>query len=335
MTNGGLVTMGEALVALRATDVGTTRMGDRFALDIAGAESNVAVGVARLGGRARFIGRVGDDDAGRAIERALRGEGVDLAIIVDADRPTGMLLATSPAPARSRVTYGRAMSAGSRLSPDDFDVETIASAELLHVTGITPALSATCTAAVAAAITIARRNAVTVSFDVNYRSKLWSREQAAVSLLPFIEQCDLLFAGIDEALLLLGRDSLGKPSDRAHDPIALADALHDLGPRTVVITDGADGSWLRSPDGAHYRQPALPTTVIDSTGAGDAFAAGFLAETLRDAPVPVRLRVAAACGARACVGRGDWRNAPTRRELESLLGTDSTSSASNTEPIER
>ncbi|MCY7411662.1 MAG: carbohydrate kinase family protein, partial [Salinibacterium sp.] len=98
------------------------------------------------------------------------------------------------------------------------------------------------------------------------------------------------------------------------------------------ITDGAHGSWLRGHDGTHHRQPALPTTVIDSTGAGDAFVAGFLAETLRDAAIPTRLLAAAACGARACEGRGDWRNAPTRRELENLLSIDSTDS---TEPIER
>jgi len=323
--SGGLVTLGEAMVALRAMDVGTTRMGDRFELDVAGAESNVAVGVARLGGRARFIGRVGDDDAGRAIERALRGEGVELSLTIDADRPTGMLLATTPAQARFRVSYGRVMSAGSRLSPGDLDEDTMTTAALLHVTGITPALSATCAAAVEAALIFARRNGVRVSLDVNYRSKLWSRSQAAAALQPLIEQCDFLFAGIEEAHLLLGNDS-------TNDPVALADDLHQRGARAVIITDGARGSWLRDLDGTQYRQLALPATVVDSTGAGDAFVAGFLAETLRDAPIPDRLLTAAACGARACEGRGDWRNAPTRRELDTLLRPETTEPI---EPIDR
>lgn len=319
--SGSLVTLGESMAALRAVDVGTMRIGDRFDLDIAGAESNVAVGVARLGGRARFIGRVGDDDAGRAVERALRGEGVDLSLAVDPERPTGLLLATSPSPGRSRVSYGRAQSAGSRLSPDDVREDAIASAALLHVTGITCALSPSSRAAVEAAVTIAKRHGVLVSLDVNYRSKLWSRHAAAEALLPLVAQADIVIAGLDEAQLLVPLAT--------SEPEALADAVHELGAQTVIITAGAHGSWLREPNGTRHRQPALPATVVDTTGAGDAFVAGFLAELLAGAPVPTRLLTAAACGARACEVRGDWRNAPTRAELATLAGT------STSDPIDR
>ena len=320
--SGGLVTLGESMVALRAIDTGVTRNGDRFELDIAGAESNVAVGVARLGGHARFIGRVGDDAAGRAITRALRGEGVALDLTVDPDRPTGLLFATSPAPGRSRVSYGRAESAGSRLSPDDLPFDAITDAGLVHLTGITLALSASCRAAVESAVGAAVRAGVPVSLDINYRSKLWSREQAAETLLPLIAHVDFLFAGIDEAQLLLGADASAGPE-------ALADALNALGARTVIITGGPEGSWVREPDGTRHRQPALVTTVVDSTGAGDAFVAGFLADTLLGAPIADRLLTAAACGARACEVRGDWRNAPTRAELAALAA------AASSDPIDR
>lgn len=310
----GVITLGELLGSFKSLEIGTLRIADRFELEAAGAEGNVAVGLARLGCRVKFIGRVGDDDVGRALERALRGEGIDLNLVVDKSNPTGLLVSSSPAPQASRVSYSRTQSAGSHLSKDDFSEADFSGARILHITGITLALSESCRAAVEAAITIAEKLGILISLDVNYRSKLWSRAEAAPVITAFVKRCNLVFAGIDEAQLLLG-DSL------EGDPENLARAIHNLGPKSVVITDGANGAWHSEFNGKFVFQPARKATLVESSGSGDAFVAGFLSSQLQNLSIPESLEVASICGARACEARGDWRNAPTRSEVSALLSS--------------
>ncbi|TQK51249.1 2-dehydro-3-deoxygluconokinase [Streptomyces sp. SLBN-118] len=303
-----LVTMGETMALLTATGEGPLRHQRTLELGTGGAESNVAIGVSRLGVPAAWIGRVGDDEFGRLVLATLRAENIDTgAVCTDPTAPTGLMLKERRTLIDRRVSYYRRGSAGSYLAPEDVSEHVVAGAALLHVTGITPALSPTAHEAVLRAIRIARRHDVPVSFDVNYRSALWSPQEAHSCLLALARDADVLFAGEDEAALL------GATGDHA----AMAAHLGAFGPTEVVIKRGAHGAYAIA-DGTVHEVAAVPTTVVDPVGAGDAFVAGYLAERLAGAPVPQRLQTAAICGAAACAVRGDWEGSPRRAELNRL-----------------
>jgi 2-dehydro-3-deoxygluconokinase len=307
----GLVTLGETMGLIRTVDYGALRHARFLQLGVAGAESNVAIGVRRLGHPATWIGHLGNDDLGDLVETTLRGEGVDLVVRRDPARPTGLMLKSQRTSATTKVTYYRAGSAASALRPEDLPLDVIASAAVLHVTGITPALSPTCLEAIEAAVDAAHRSGTIVSFDVNHRSALWADEQARPVLQRLAGAADIVYAGPEEARLVLGT-----PEEQ---PAAeLARALADLGPREVILKLGAAGA-LGLVDGRLLDEPGLAVTAVDHVGAGDAFVAGYLAAHLDGAPPDVRLRTANMTGAFAVTVSGDWEGAPTRDEL-ALLG---------------
>lgn len=260
----------------------------------------MAVGVARLGGDATWLGRVGRDATGDLIERRLRTEGVRTLAIRD-DAFTGLMVRYRRTGELTHVDYHRAGSAGSRLSPADLPAADLQSAAVLHVTGITPALSDSARAAVFHAVETARAAGVPVSVDVNYRGKLWSRFDAAPVRRDLVSRADLVVAGPDEAALFIG----------AEPPL---DGLAALGPTEVVVKDGARGCTALI-DGERYAVPALPVTVVDPVGAGDAFVAGYLADRMAGADPATRLRTAVAVGAFAVTVPGDCEGLPRRADL--------------------
>lgn len=295
----GLFTFGETMGLVAADGIGMLEHVRGFTLTIGGAESNVAIGVARLGGEATWLGRIGPDATGDLIERRLRTEGVRTLAVRD-DAFTGLMVRHRRSGTQTHVDYHRAGSAGSRLSPADLPSD-LASAEILHVTGITPALSDSARTAVFQAVETARAHGVPVSVDVNYRSKLWSRFDAAPVLRDLVTRADIVFAGPDEAALFLG----------ATPPVA---GLAALGPREVVVKDGARGCTAMI-DGAPFDVPALPVTVVDPVGAGDAFVAGYLAARMAGSDAAARLHLAIAAGAFAVTVPGDCEGLPTRADL--------------------
>lgn len=302
-----LVTVGETLAVLAAPEAGPLALGAGLRLGLAGAESNVAVGVSRLGGSATWIGRVGEDELGDLVLRELRAEGVTTVAVRD-PAPTSLLLRERRTATRSRTRYYRTRTAGSRLLPDDIPERVIAEAAILHITGITPALGDGPSQAVTRAVDLAVDAGVQVSLDINYRSLLWSEEEARHTLLPLVRRSDLVFAGPHEARLVV---------PGADDPEKLAKGICDLGPAGAVVKLGGEGAYALI-DGQEHRQPAVPVTVHDSVGAGDAFAAGYLAELLAGEPPEQRLRTAALLGAFAVSTTGDWEGLPRRHELDLL-----------------
>ncbi|UXY23492.1 sugar kinase [Streptomyces cynarae] len=302
-----LVTVGETLAALSASQPGPLSLGADLRLGLAGAESNVAVGVSRLGGRAVWIGRVSEDALGDLILRELRAEGVT-ALAVRDPAPTSLLLKERRTAGHHRTRYYRTRTAGAGLTPQDIPEDVVAGAAVLHLTGITPALGDGPAKAVTRAVDIAADAGATISLDINFRSLLWSEEEARNALLPLLRRCDLVFAGVHEARLAVpGTD----------DPGELARGIRDLGPSGAVIKLGAEGAFALL-DGQPHRQPAIPVRVHDSVGAGDAFAAGYLAELLAGEPPEQRLRTAALLGAFAVSTAGDWEGLPRRSELALL-----------------
>lgn len=309
----GVVTMGETMALARSESPGPLAHTGELRLGIGGAESNLAIGLARLGVPATWIGRVGADALGELVLREIRAEGVATRAIVDNGAPTGLMIKERRTTARTSVIYYRRDSAGSRLSVDDLRIGDIANAAVLHVTGITPALSRSASDAVDAAAAAARAAGTLVSFDVNYRSALWSRDEARARLRELAAAADLVFAGEDEAEMLLDRP--GNATDHAV-------GLLQLGAREAVVKCGTAGAVTARADGV-TSAPAFPVTAVDTVGAGDAFVAGYLHALLRGEPVATRLRHANATGAYACMAGGDWEGAARPADLDSIFRTGS------------
>lgn len=287
-----------------------------------GAEANVAVGLARLGHRVSYIGRVGADAFGEVIRRRLRGEGVGVDhLTTDAAAPTGLMVRELRDLGPAEVIYHRAGSAGSRLDPTDVEAaaELIGGARWLHLTGITPALSPSGAAACVRARELARAAGATVSLDLNIRRKLWSEADATVVLRALAEGCEVILGGLDEAALVGGLAGTLEDGARA-DPREAADALLALGARRVVVKLGAAGALHRDTDGTTLASPAVPVPrVVDPVGAGDAFTAGYIASTLEGVPPETALRAANACGALVVSTVGDIAGLPGGAELDALL----------------
>jgi 2-dehydro-3-deoxygluconokinase len=311
-----VVTLGECVIALVAEDHGPLVDVDRLRRLVAGAEANVIVGLARLGHQVAFIGRVGADPFGETIVRRLRGEGVDVsAVVFDPDASTGLLIRERRAIGPSEVMYYRAGSAGSRLDPSDVDAAAergLFNASWLHVTGITAALSASARLAVGRAIQLARANGAIVSLDINLRRKLWTDAEARPILRDLAAQVDVLLGDEDELSVLLGHSPEGGPD-------ALAHAALQLGPSTAVVKLGERGSFGIASDEEPVLVSGLRVDVVDPVGAGDAFAAGFIAARLRKLDLATSLLWGNACGASCVAAVGDLTGLPTLDELGRLL----------------
>jgi 2-dehydro-3-deoxygluconokinase len=312
MTGAGLVTLGETLGLLVAEDVGPLSLTRGMRLSMGGAESNVAIGVSRLGVAATWIGRLGRDPIGDLIERNLLAERVEAVVHRD-DAPTALMLRERRTGSVQNVTYYRHGSAGSHLRPADVPAGIVEDAGVLHLTGITPALGEGPAAAVREALARARAAGVPVSVDLNYRSRLWDAATAAPVFRELAAGADMLFAGDDEARIALEVDG-------ATGPEKLAAALAELGPREVVIKRGRHGATALI-DGRSVDVPAVPVHAVDSVGAGDAFVAGYLACRLTGCDPEEGLRTAAVTGALAVTVPGDWEASPRPHEL-SLLGAE-------------
>lgn len=307
-----VVTLGETMALVRTTELGSLRHADSLAFGIGGAESNVAIGLARLGVDTSWLGRVGDDSLGERVIREIRGDAVDVRAIVDADAATGLMVKERPSAASTAVHYYRAGSAGSRLRPEDLSDGWVEGASLLHVTGITPLLSESARMTVHAAIDRARAAGTTVSFDINYRSALASPTAAGPVLREIAERADLVFGGDEEFAILY-------PDLSAADAAA---QLRDAGCATTILKQGPEGATVFGADGASAAA-GFAIVPVDTVGAGDAFVAGYLSGMLSGLDVEATLRRANACGAMACLVPGDWEAAPTLRDLDRFLAGDS------------
>jgi len=298
LSRAGVLCVGEAMVSLRSS--GRLRLGSPLTMSVAGAESNVAIGLARLGHPVAFAGAVGADETGELVSRTLRAEGVAIGHLRrDPARPTGVLFRERRTSELVHVEYVRRGSAGSALDKELIAGALASGPTLLHVSGVTAALSPQALRAVAAGLRLARAAGVTTSLDVNHRGRLWSRAAAAAALTPLLPDVDVLFASHDELPLVFGAANVQLGPGR---------------PPEVVVTHGADGAEAITAD-EHVRCPARPVTAIDVVGAGDAFVAGYLSARLDGADLPGRLDRGTAVAAVAVGTDGDWEGLPTRAEL--------------------
>lgn len=294
---------GEApdLVALGETMATFVRDGgvDSYRLITAGAESNVAVGMALLGCRTEWRSRLGADELGGFVAGSIAAAGVHVVSETDQVRRTGAAV-KEVGPSGSRMRYYRACSAASRL--DLLDVGPLMAARRLHLTGVTPALSPENREVVTRLL--AGRSGGT-SFDINYRPVLWAdADQAADVLVPLARAADLVFIGDDEARALLGSDDVN----------VVAQALLVRPDQELVVKFGAAEAVLVTAEGA-VSEPAHRVAVVDLTGAGDAFAAGYLTATLWGWAAHARLRLGHRLASRVVGVVGDTVPGLDRDEL--------------------
>jgi 2-dehydro-3-deoxygluconokinase len=302
-----VLTFGEAMVAFHGD--GAWSEGGRATTRVAGAESNVAIGLARLGHRVGWAGNVGADPFGELVLRQLRAEGVQVDhALLDATRPTGLMFTERRTADLVRVEYRRERSAAAAMAPADVDAALAGGARVLHLTGITAALSPTARETVLHAARVARAAGAVVSLDVNYRSRLWSREAAREALVPLAGLVDVVVASDDELELVADGDEA-----------AAVELLLSHGASHVAVKRGALGASLWT-GGHRYDVPAVPVTAVDPLGAGDAFSAGLLSGMLDGLPAQQCLERGAVLGAFAVSSHGDWQGLPRREELPLLDG---------------
>jgi 2-dehydro-3-deoxygluconokinase len=284
MADFDLVSFGETMIRL-STPLGQ-RIESTGVLDvgIGGAESNVAIALARLGRRVAWSSVLPRNAFGARIAAELRRNNVDDRQIRWAEhgRVGVYYLDTGAPPRPTHVIYDRGTSAIALCDPDDIDTSIAARSRMLHLTGITPALSEACAEVARRFAERATEAGVPISFDVNYRARLWSAEQAAATLEPFCASATVLFCGRNDARLLWGLTG----SNEA----ILAKLSHRFGAATTVLTIGDEGALAQTQNGAIYQETAPTVQVVDKVGAGDAFAAGFLHGYL-DSDIPRALRL--------------------------------------------
>lgn len=308
-----VVTIGESMVVFTPTSDGFMRNASHFTKKIGGAESNVAIGLARLGHNPGWISKLGDDEFGKAILGSLKAENVDVSnVSFDQEAPTGIYFKEPRRQNNMRVYYYRKGSAASKLVPTDLNPEYLSKAKYLHITGITPALSESCKEVIFEAIKIAKENGTPVVFDPNLRTKLWDEETARTTLLEIAAKSDIILPGITEGEFLFGES----------DPRKLGRYFLNHGASLVVIKLGAEGAYyFTEKDSALI--PGFPVKqVVDPVGAGDGFAAGFLSGLLDGLELNKAVERANAVGALVTMVNGDVDGLPERDEVEQLLSNN-------------
>ena len=291
---GPVLTVGETMALLDPLEEGPPRLGTRYALRFGGAESNFAIALSRLGVEARWISRLGRDPFGDLIENALAGEGVDVRWVKRDDAPTGVFWKWR-ADGRSHVAYRRAGSAASRLGPADVPDEAFDGVRVVHLTGITMAISDTARALVLDVARRAKESGAVVVFDPNFRPALPDTPaSAAERQRDVLAHVDWYLCGEGEADLLWQGETIPVPS---------------------VVRVGARGAVVAGIEVAPPRQ----ATVVDEVGAGDAFAAGFVYGLLRGWP-PERCAYAGnVIAAGPLAGTGDWETLPRLDDVRADL----------------
>ena len=313
-----LVALGEVMLRLAPPSPQRLEQATSLDVQIGGAEANVAAACARLGLRTALISAVPAEHAwGDRTVREMTGHGVDCSGVLR--RPGSRLglyfLEYGAAPRPVRVLYDRRDSALSRLVPEEVDWGLVRRARMVHLSGITAALGPSLRDVLRRACDEAEGAGVTISLDVNYRSRLRSAKEARAFLLEIFPRLHYLFIGADDAATVF---------DLAGSPEETLGALRALAPRaTTALTLGEAGSAVRAGEVTVRPSKLYDVTVVDRLGAGDAYAAGFLWATLEGRPAQEAVDAATALAALKCT---IWGDVPvvTRAELEELMATDST-----------
>lgn len=304
-----VITIGEAMAMFVATEPGELSRVESFIRRIAGAELNVATGLARLGLAVSWVSRVGNDSLGEFVLASLKKEGINASgVTVDGRFPTGFQLKSKVLDGTDPIVeYFRKGSAASHLSTDDYHAALFASARHLHLSGVAAALSASSYALLDHAAAKMKAAGKTISFDPNLRPVLWQSEAEMVEKLNHLAfQADWVLPGVKEGMILTGEKT----------PEGIADFYLERGVKAVILKTGADGAWFKTADGEKGAVAAVRVeNVVDTVGAGDGFAVGVISALLEGKTLPQAVMRGNKIGSLAIQVQGDSEGLPTRAQL--------------------
>ncbi len=295
-----VVTLGETMLRLTPPNLERLERSDTLIIEVGGSESNVSVGLSRLGLKVAWLSRLANNAFGHKITSVLSGHGIDTKHVCwsDADRLGIYFLEEGRPPRQSSVIYDRKDSAMSKMQSSDLPEDVFSQTKLFHTSGITLAISETSRTTAERAFSLAKQAGAKLSFDVNYRAKLASPEAAKNQCHPFMAEADVIFIALRDARTLFGLTG---------EPETILQALHQVYPQaTITITMSSEGSLGINPQGESCRQGIFQAEAVGRIGGGDAYAAGFLYSYLREAGDLARhLRFAAAAAAHKYSTPGD------------------------------
>ncbi len=304
-----VVTFGEAMMMLVADRPGPIEQAQAFYKRTAGAETNVAIGLARLGFKVGWASRLGADSMGRYLLAEMQREGIDCShVTCDAGQRTAMQFKGRVEDGSDPpVEYHRKGSAASQMQPEEIDEAWLCGARHLHSTGVFAAISDNCYQVSRRSMALMRAAGKTVSFDPNLRPTLWaSADHMRAGINELARGADWVFPGMEEGRLLTGRDT----------PEGVARFYLDQGAKLVVIKLGPDGAYFDD-GGQGVYVPGCPVKkVVDTVGAGDGFAVGVISGLLEGRGLRQAVERGAWIGARAVQVLGDTEGLPTRAELD-------------------
>jgi sugar/nucleoside kinase (ribokinase family) len=307
------ISIGEILIQLNSLTPGPLRYARYFEVHVAGSEFNVLVALSKLGFRTGLITRIGNDEFGEMILRALRAENIDVSCVKVMDNaPTGVYFIQRhyPIPGKSTTFYYRHGSAASHMSEEDIQEDYIKNAKRVFLTGITPALSESCYSAVKKLRDLAQNLGKEVIFDTNIRLKLWKKpENARTKLLPLLQGSKIVFTNKEDLSILF-------PQSALEDVVS---KLFQLGVDIVVVKLGEEGACVYTRNGEAYCEKAYRAPVIeDVIGAGDAFDAVFITSLLKGFSLREALKLANIAGMMVVTVRGDIEAQPDWKAIEVL-----------------
>jgi 2-dehydro-3-deoxygluconokinase len=295
-----LFTFGESLSVFISSDADSVMSATKFERVTAGAEVNVAVALARLGLKAQYFSRFGNDQLGSVMLADIEAEGVDVSLAKRVDSFTGAMVRNPGKTAPVEISYLRKGSAASTIEPSDILDSYISSTRWLHATGITCAISESGAKTVKHALEKAAQLKIKSSFDLNIRRKLWSEDAARKVLEPLVRDVELLIGGEDEYQVVFGQV----------DPKQILAEVNKRGCKIAVMTKG-DQKMRFSIDG-NYEEITPPKVVaVDPVGSGDAFTGGVIAGLLSGMSAKSALEQGSICGALVASMFGDWTGIPT------------------------
>ena len=307
-----VITVGEAMVLFAAQQAGPLDDASSFARTTAGAELNVAIGLARLGLRVGYLTRLGQDLFGRHIATVLAQEGIDnQQVAMDPYHPTGfMLKSRSDDGSDPQIQYFRKGSAASHMQAGELASDCCTRARHLHLTGIFVGVTPSTRELVFELAQRARAAGLSISFDPNLRPALWRSKDEMVDCLNRLSTfSDCVLPGIEEGRLLTGRDSVQ----------GIADFYLERGAKGVVLKLGPEGAFFATPQASGHVAGVPVTRVVDTVGAGDGFAVGVISGLLEGLPLAAAAARGNAIGARVVQFPGDADGLPTRAELDALV----------------
>lgn len=304
-----IISMGEPMAEFCATEVGRLKDVTLFKRGWGGDTSNFIVAAARLGARVGYVCRIGDDVFGESFMELWSRNGVDISnVIVESDGFTGVYFISLLPGGGHDFIYYRKGSAASHLKPEDVNPDYIVRAKVFHTSGITLAISENCMLAAFKAMEIARSRGRMVSFDVNFRPKLWSPMQAIPVVEKAVRISNIVFASLEDLKLLYGIEEASEAVKK----------LKSMGVETVVIKLGAEGCLAYS-GGRFVRGEAFKVEVVDTTGAGDSFDAAFVVGLLKGWSLEKIIAFANAVGALTSTGFGAVEPIPSFKEAIRFL----------------